>query len=330
MKNINELISYLKDTLHISISLSNNKLNFTKSIPLAIKSNYDIYSMRIQNIDTVLLRTKEEDVRSIKKHLNLFEQSLSIPIVLHVEHISNSTKKYLIENGIPFVSEQSIYLPQLLIHFNNFKEKYKKIKNKKLSKLAQTILISLIMHKQNEININDSAIMFNVTKMSTSRALNELVDFEYLEVAQTGRSKEYFLKYTIDIEKLFIELKNPVIDSVYIKFDDLNYFDKKTLTSFSALSRYANITDNQLIYAIEKSYFNKIIKKNNRITIYDKEYDNNLIQVELWRYNPQILDKDLTDPISLYLSLKDKVDIYDTRANDAMTELYKRIEGVLN
>ncbi|MEA3522542.1 MAG: hypothetical protein U9R50_06180, partial [Campylobacterota bacterium] len=76
MKNINELISYLKDTLHISIDISNNKLNFTKSIPLAIKSNYDIYNVKIQNIDTVLLSTNEEDVGSIKKHLNLFEQSL--------------------------------------------------------------------------------------------------------------------------------------------------------------------------------------------------------------------------------------------------------------
>ena len=330
MKNINELVSYLKDTLHISIGISNNKLNFTKSIPLAIKNNYDIYNIKLQNIDTVFLSTNEENVRSIKKHLNLFEQSLSIPIVLHIGHISNSTKRYLIENGIPFVSEQSIYLPQLLIHFNDFNEKYKNIKNKKLSKLAQTILISLISNKQNQININDSAVIFNVTKMSTSRALKELADFEYLEVKHIGRGKEYFLKYSIDIEKLFIELKNPVMDSVYIKFDDLSYFNKKVLTSFSALSRYANITSNKPIYAIEKDYFNKIIKKDNQITIYDKEYDNNLIQIELWRYNPQLTNEDLTDPISLYLSLKDKIDIYDFRANDAMAELYNKIKGMLN
>jgi len=330
MKNINGLISYLKETLHISVSISDRRLDFSKSLPFAIKSNYDIFNIKIKNIEMVLLSTNEDDIRSVKKHLNLFEESLSIPIVLHIEHISGSTKKYLIENGIPFVSEESIYLPQLLIHFNDFKEHYKKVKNKKLSKLAQTILISLIINRQHEIDINSSATMFHVTTMSTSRALNELVDFGYLEVKSIGRRKDYFLKHFLDVEKLFMELKNPVVDTIYIKYQDLDYFDKKVEASYSALSKYANITNNTPIYAIEKDYFNMLIKKDNPITIYDKEYDNNLIQVELWRYKTQISKEGIADPISLYMSLKDNIDIYDSRVNDAMHELYNRIKGMIN
>lgn len=330
MKNINELISYLKNTLHMGVIVSNEKLDYLKSLPLAIKSNYDIYNVKIQNISTALLSTNEDDIRSIRKHLTLFEESLSIPIVLHIEHISSSTKKYFIENGIPFVSQESIYLPQLLIHLNDFKKNYKKVRTKKLSKLAQMILITLIVKRQYEIDINSSAAMFDVTKMSTSRALNELVDFNYLDVEPFGRKKEYLLKNHIDLEKLFTELKTPVMDIVYIKSQDLGYFDKKIEASYSALSKYANITNNRSIYAIEKSYFNKLIKKDNQITVYDKEYDNNLIQIELWRYETQISDKKIADPISLYLSLKDKLDVYDTRANDAMDELYRKIEGMIN
>lgn len=330
MKNINGLISYLKNTLHISVSISDSKLDYAKSLPFAIKSNYDIHNLKIHNISIALLSTNEDDIGSIKKHLNLFEQSLSIPVVLHIEHISSSTKKYLIENGIPFVSEESIYLPQLLIHFNDFKEYYKKVRSKKLSKLAQTILISLIINRQHEIDINSSATMFDVTKMSTSRALNELVDFKYLNVETLGRKKEYFLKQSIGIEKLFMELKDPVVDRIYIKSEDLNYFDEKVVASYSALTKYSNIINNQPIYAIEKEHFNKLLKKDNPITIYDKGYDNNLIQLELWRYRAQIADNDIADPISLYMSLKDKIDIHDSRSNDAMNELYTKIQGMIN
>lgn len=330
MKNINSLISYLKSTLHISVNVSDDKLDYTKPIPIAIKSNYDIFNLKIHNKHTALLSTNEEDIGSIKKHLNIFEKSLSIPVVIHIEHISSSTKKYLIENGIPFVSEETIYLPQLLIHFGDLNEKYKKVKGKKLSKLAQTILISLIIKKQDEITINSSASMFNVTKMSTSRALNELFDFEYLEVENIGRTKEYFLKSHIEIEKLLLDLKDPIINTVFIKHQDLNYFDKKMEASYSALNKYTNITNNVPIYAIEKSYFDKLVKKDNPISIYDKEYDSDLIQIELWRYKPEISDDSIVDPISLYMSLKDKIDVYDSRANDAMSELYNRIQGMLN
>jgi len=329
MKNITKLIEYLKNTLHIDVSIRNKKLNYTKSIPLIIKINYDIFNLRIDNKNIVLLSTKEDDILSIKKNLKLFRESLSIPIIMHIENISDSTKKYLIENNIPFVSEKVIYLPQLLIYFNDFKRKYEKIKDKKLSKLAQIILISFIVNKQDEVNIADSANVFNVTKMSIGRALMELENFGYLKVKKIGRLKKYF-KQPINIEKMFRELKNPVTTTLYIKREDLNIFDKKVEASFSALTRYANITNSQPIYAIEKSYFKQVTNKNDKFIIYDKKYDDNLIQIELWRYNPSITNENIVDPISLYLSLEDKIDVDDSRANDAIIEVYNKIKGMLN
>jgi len=329
MKNINMLISTIENILHINVTVNNDKLNYTKSIPLAIKSNYDIYHVKIENIDTVILSCKE-NITSVKKHLLLFSEALSLPIILEINNINAITKKYLIENGISFISEDSIYLPQLLIYLNSFKENYKIKRNKKLSKLAQTILISLIVNKQNEIDINSSAKIFNVTSMSTSRALKELDEFDYLDVELVGRKKEYFLKKDIDIDKVLSELKNPVIDTVYIKNEDLKYFEKKVEASYYALSKYTNITNNKPIYAIQKEYFDKIIKEDNSITIYDKEYDNNLIQVELWRYSTIVNNTNTVDYISLYLSLKDNINIEDCRLTDAMNELYNKIKSMIN
>ncbi len=330
MKNINGLISFLKETLHISVSISDDKLEYIKPLPHAIKSNYDIYNVRIQNTDVALLSVDEDGIRSIKKHLSLFERSLSIPIVLHIKRISSSTKRYLIENGVSFVSERSIYLPQLLIHLNDLKEYHRKERNKRLSKLAQIILITLIIQGQRKIDIQSSAEMFDVARMSTSRALKELVEHEYLDVESIGRKKEFFLKKVMDVEKLMLELKDPVADMIFIRSQDLDRFDKKVVSSYSALSRYTNITNSQPIYAIEKEYFNKLMQEGDPIATYDKGYDDDLAQVELWRYRTQISDDNIADPISLYVSLKDKTDVHDSRVSDAMSELYKKIQEMIS
>ncbi len=332
MKKINEYILDIKNNLHLNVVLGTKEINFLKSVPLAIKSRYDIYNIKIENIDCIILICNK-DIKSIKKHLTIFNNAIDLPIIIAINKISTSNRKYLIENNISFISSESIYLPQLLIYIKNVNDRYKKIKNKKLSKLAQTILISALINREYrdyEMDIESSALFWNVTKMSSSRALKELVEFDYLSNEALGRKKYYFLKDDIDVDKLLSEIKNPIVSTVYIKSTDLIYFEEKVEASYTALSKYTNITNSKLIYAINKSYFDNIIQKDNEITIYDDEYDNNLIQVELWRYNPDIniMNSDIVDKISLYISLKDKVGVEDSRVNDAMNDLYNQIKGI--
>jgi hypothetical protein len=335
MKNINEIVLHIKNILNVNVIIDNSKINFSKSVPLAIKSRYNMYTLKIENIDSIVLVCKE-DIQSIKKHLSLFNEAIDLPIIVAIENINTSIRKYLIENHIPFISKESIYLPQLLIYLNNLDDRYKKIKNKKLSKLAQTILISSLFNrkyidKDYEMDIETSSHLWNVTKMSSSRALNELVEFEYLTNSTLGRKKYYFIKENIDIDKLLKDIRNPIINTIYIKVKDLIYFEKKVEASYTALSKYTNITDNKIVYAIEKNYFDKVIKKDNEITIYDDEYDNDLIQIELWRYEPYmnlINNNNIVDKISLYISLKNKIDIEDSRLNEAINELYNQIKGM--
>ena len=329
MKNTNELISYLGRTLHLDVSISHMKLEYKKSLAVAIKSSYEIFSIKIESVNIVVLHTREQDLQSIKKHLSLFREALSLPIVLSIENISGSTKKYLIENSISFISDESIYLPQLLIYLKDINTKKKKNTNKKLSKLAQTILIYVYSQNYFELDINESANLFNVTKMSTSRALNELVDFDLLTKESIGRKNEYSLNHDIEIDTMISRLKSPVQDRVFIKEEDLGYFEKKVKASYSALSVYTNITNNKPIYAVEKKQFDKTVKQDNPISIYEKEYDNELIEVELWRYSPLQIQNDIVDKISLYLSLKDNVSVEDSRVMDAMSELYNDIKGMI-
>jgi hypothetical protein len=327
MKN---LIDILENTLHLKVYKKDTDFDYKKSIPFIIKKSYDISSINIENIDCVVLTPNDEDIKSIKKHLSLFSESLTMPIILNISDVTNSTKKYLIDNNISFVSNDAIYLPQLLIYLKDISNKPKKKIHTKISKLAQMILIFELLKKDtNEIDIYNCAEKFNVTQMSASRSLKELYEFNYLKLEPTGRKKIYHLNSDINIDEILQVLKNPKIEDIYIKDSDLKYFDTQILSSYSALSYYTDIINNENIYAIDKEYFTKYINKNNQIEIYNEKYDNSLIQIELWKYQPTLIQENIIDPISLYLSLKEDFDKEDTRLQNSIDELYNKIKGMI-
>lgn len=100
---------------------------------------------------------------------------------------------------------------------------------------------------------------------------------------ETIEKRYIHLNSDINIDEILLTLKNPKIEDIYIKDIDLKYFDTQILSSYSALSYYTDIMNNENIYAIDKEYFTKYINKNNQIEIYNKKYDNSLIQIELWK-----------------------------------------------
>jgi hypothetical protein len=330
MKKIDILISKLQETFHLHVRYVEKDLQYSKSIPMAIKSNYDIFTIDMLGTTIVVLHTKDTDIKSIKKHLHLFEDALSMPIVFSSETVTPSMQKYLIDEGIPFITEQSIYLPQLFMHLQTIKSPYTLNKNDKLSKLAQVLLISLITNNKYSIDINAGAEQFKVSTMSMSRTLKELALFEYLDIKTEGRKKYYYLAKNLDTEKLLNTMKSPVMETVYLKQDQLQLVDMKVKASYAALSVYTNITNYKPIYAMEKRYFYDVKKEHSEITLYDNEYDSEIVAIELWRYDPHLIQDNITDMISLYLSLKENVNNNDSRILDAMDELYQKIEEMIN
>ena len=330
MKKIDILISKLQDTFHLNVRYVKKDLQYTKSIPMAIKRNYDIFTIDILNTTIVVLHLKDPDIKSIKKHLHLFEEALSMPIVFSSETLTPSMQKYLVNEGIPFITEQSIYLPQLFMHLQTIKSPYTLNNNDKLSKLAQAVIISLIINKQYNIDIYSGAEELKISNMSMSRTLKELTLFGYLDFKKEGRKKHYFLTKNINTKELLDAMKNPVMETVYLKQEQLSLFNKKVKASYHALSVYTNITNYKPIYAMKKRYFYDIKKEHSEITLYDNEYDGDIIAVELWRYDPHIIENNIADMISLYLSLKESINNNDSRTLDAMDELYQKIEEMIN
>ena len=324
-----EIVDLLKNRLHLNIKQTNISLEYKGKIPFLLKKKYDIKTIEIESINCVVLTVDEENIQSIKKHFTLFSNSLTLPIVLYINHVSNSIQKYLIENNIPFISQESIYLPQLLIYVQN---KITQIpsSSKPLSKLAQQVLIFNIVHKKKDkIDIQSTAKVFSVTNMSASRALKELNEYKLFSVEAIGRKKIYSIKDNLDLNTIISVLKTPIVEEVYIKNQDILSLEHIYLSSFSALSYYTNITNSEKIYAIEKQYFEAQIKKDKKISLYDKQYDTDLIKIELWNYSPISIHEKVIDPLSLYLILEENINDEDTRLVNAYKELKEQVKGIL-
>ena len=326
MKN---LITLLTTQCNLHVEEKKNALDVFKSIPLAIKSFYHLHVLKIEHLDCLVLETNEPSVRALKKHLLLFGSSVPMPIILYVPNLSGSMRRYLLENNIAYATKESFYMPQLLIHLKDMAHKIAPIKKQeKLSKLAQMIVSYALVTHTYDLEIDTCASQFEVTKMSAGRALNELKAFHMVSLKERGRKKIYILSSSLEFESFIRMLKNPKHATVYLKKNDLLVLKSYVEASFTALSHYANLMTPQTSYAIEKESF-QAMSKRHTLFYAEEAYDSDFSALELWNFNPGLIQKGYIDPLSLYLSLKDDIDTEDTRVADAFTTLEEIIKGCI-
>ncbi len=323
-------IKILRSVLHVDVVPTTNSVIEHIRLPFAIKNKYNIYTIRINNIECVILEIDDQDVVSTKKHLELFSNEIKLPIIFCINNITSPTRRYLIDNNIAFVSNDNIYLPQLLIYLTPPKENRYFAKNRKLSKLSQQIIIFYIVHGLKELDIEACAKMFKVTKMSAGRALNELCEFDIFSLAECGRTKIYHLSYESDIEHILSCVKTPKVKVIYADERALASIQNLSESSYSALSHYTDIMENSKTFAIDKKFFDLQIAKSKLVTYYERAYGNDMLQIEIWKYDPADIQPDVVDEISLYLSMKDELYYEDTRAMNAYNELKNRIIDKFN
>jgi hypothetical protein len=328
MKDIYDLIKQLKNNFHINVTLCNKDIKFNSKIPISIKKSLFIDCVNIEDVKIMVVFMDYKTTFS-KKHIQLLSEASQLPILIVKDTIHKSMTEYFIENKISFVSQNSLYLAPLLIYFKNINKQPKNISNKKLSKSANMILLSYLLNlNEKDLTIKYYQDKFNITAMSASRALIELNENNILDVQTINRAKHYNLKQNIKLDNIIDKLQNPIVSTIFIKSSDLKYFEQKYKTSFDALSQYTNITNQKQIYAIDKTYFNQIQNQHN-ITLYDMAYDNDIIQIELYKYIPYTTNTNIIDPFTLYISIKDTINYEDTRLQDAINELNKKLEQIV-
>lgn len=325
MKIVKQIVKLLEEKLNLKIRIREKPANMS-AIPLAVKHLYQFYTLQIKGIDLLGVYVQNVEMASLKKHLQVIEEKTDMPIVLLVETLSASGRKYLIERHISFVSEDVIYMPRLLIYLDDVvKRKLDYVSHKKLSKLAQQLIVEILIKKKSSVDTHFVISHFDVSKMSASRGLNELDALGFLTVHKQGRQKVYTLSIGT-LDELLVKMRNPVMQELYVEPSTVNQIEGLYESGYSALSYYTNIITQSKVLAIDKKLFDTY-QKENVFPTYDSAYEQDFIKVELWRYAPIVYD-DIVDPFSLYISLQESAE--DERTHDAMNELYNKLNRILD
>ncbi|GAA0180834.1 hypothetical protein SH2C18_34600 [Clostridium sediminicola] len=312
--------AYLRENVDESINI---ELWDSKDyLPLFLLERYTFYKVNILGKACLLIQVIDDipGIDDLKKHLKVIRKSTNEHLVLLFKSISTFRRKSLLESHIPFIIENGqMYLPFLGLDMQKITEKNIK-EIKKFSPMTQLIFLYFLYNKDLSIYATELANIINTSLMTTTRALNELYQLDLLtyEISgKTGRSKVYKRINDIDYyDRGFEYLKNPVNKVVYVEKSEKNL----PFAGLEALSMQSMINPpKRPVRAIFKKFAKEIDQ--NVINNPDKIADMDLIEIEIWDYDPNLLVKDnMVDIVSLTMSIKD---INDERVEQAIEERLK-------
>lgn len=300
--------SYLKENVddHIKINPWLKKNDF----PLFLRNGYNFYEMTILETPCILVEVINESpgIDKLQKQIKQIENLADRQIVLFYKIITRYRRKSLIKNRIAFVIESGqMYLPFLGLDLKIAQEHIEKKVNG-FTTSAQIAYLYFLYHKDEIVNMTEFSKKMGFTKMTASRALNDLYHanlITYEISGMTSRSKEY---KRIPDPEYFLKgrayLKSPAKKIIYVKTAPLDAL----IAGFDALANLSMINPpGHPVMAIDRQQVDtqeiEIVKNIDLIK------DTNLVELQLWDYNPKLFSQEHhVDLMSLYASLKDETD----------------------
>ncbi len=297
-------------------------------LPLHITETYQIdrcellgkafLSLRIRrDKPTLAAMTKQSDWLHLKTGL----RSLFV-----LESVSSYDRKRLIENKTPFlVPGLQMYLPDLGL---DLRENFKIVRGavEKLSLPGQVVVLACILRRIDphaEFTGASLAERFGYTKMTMTRALDEMRHFEFVEV-QGGRrfARHRFLVTGNALwRKAMPVLRSPVKKRIYLDewSAGLDFQAGET-----ALSEQTDLGfSRRAVWAVTSSEWKHLLGSPDIRIIPNVSKDMAHAEFEVWHYAPKLLaEKPFVDPLSLALSLGKHP---DERVDMSIEQLFKLV-----
>ncbi|NQY33705.1 MAG: hypothetical protein HRT37_01795 [Alteromonadaceae bacterium] len=304
----------------------------TDNLPIFLQANYVFKEATLLGETYLLIFSKEKDadesVSSIDTHIQLLKKRYGINIIYIVDNITSYKRRHLIEKKINFVVPgKQLYLPVAATDFREIFQRRNTRTEEQLGPTAQAILLKFLYHDlSTEISSQEIIKILKVTKMTVSRAFNELISFKLATPINQGRNR--LLKFNFQDYKLWDKaqphLVNPVKKAVWIDKFHFQHISKMNLIESGelALSSYSMLMhpeyDTFAVYTKEWGTIKKLFNIEEQTS---REKDS--VRIELWRHDPCLLsNKKIVDPFSLLLSLEEND---DDRIEIAKEEILKEI-----
>ncbi|MBD3841967.1 MAG: hypothetical protein IE909_08790 [Campylobacterales bacterium] len=312
MKTKNEIFEYIQNSTNWKIVPN----NITVNVPLYLKSGYELWGAKIQDICVVFANVKDEtiDIRVHQNAIKRLDELTSCHTVLVFDKLDSRSIEGLIKKHIPFViKDKQIYMPFALLQIQTQNKKNTPLREVSLTIDADVILVGYL---DNQINsgmmIKDIAAAIDRELRATSQALNVLEALRYIQIEAQGRSRYiHFISPMEVYERLKEEAKLPVKYNFFAK----GYIGKKVYSGFTALSNYSTLVEENIkTVAISHKQLTS-----QQLEALECDEDEAQYKIEVWDREPSIFaHNDTINPLYVIRFFKNDE---DERVQEAVEQL---------
>ncbi len=309
----NDIIAYLKSTIDENVEIK--EYANIENVPIYLREAFNFYQGKFLDNSVVLIEPKINNITlpTLRKRLESIKEHIDDHIIILYDSLSDYQRKKLINERIAYIIvNKQMYLPFIVLDLHESNKTKKNNKVGRFSTSGQVVYLYLLYNNR-DITIDELSKILKRTKMTASRALDELYNIKlvtYEIKGKTGR-KRYYRR--IDDPQYFKigypYLKSPVLDKIDIyRYLDISGAFKAGL---SALSEKSMINEpKHKIRAITKTMKKNIKPSYNFFMNNNEKYEKDpVMQIEVWSYDPGILSKTgSVDIVSLKLSLANEKD----------------------
>lgn len=276
-------------------------------LPLNIASRYDAVTAKIISEEYIILfpRSEETSPDDITLHNTALRNALLLRPIFSFSRLDREFASSLKSAKIAYIvpSRQVFIPPSVILESDRAYADDEKPLGAHLTPWAQVVLLDCLLHERlpGVVQFSTLRARLKITPVNLSRASRELERRGLARIIHPGRDAG--IEFTFDKKRIWKKASpvfvSPVRFSVRIKAKV-----KSTIKSgVSALSETTDVVDNNFLTLALSAKEAKKIPTSKTL-----RYEGDV--VEAWRYDPLLLNdnKDIVDPLSLCISLKDSPD----------------------
>jgi DNA-binding transcriptional ArsR family regulator len=316
MKTKKEIFEYIQKSTNWQIVPN----NITVNVPLYLKSVYELWGAKIQDLSLVFASVKDEtiDIRVHQNAIKRLGELTSCHTVLVFDKLDSRSIKSLIKKHIPFViQDKQIYMPFALLQIQTQSMKKASSREASLTSDADVILVGYLDNQINsEMMIKEVAQAIGRELRATSQALKVLEALGYVQIEAKGRSRYiHFISPMEVYERLKEEAKLPVKYNFFAK----GYIGEKVYSGFTALSHYSTLVEEKIkTIAISHKQFTS-----EQLEALECDEDEAEYKIEVWDREPSIFAHN--DMINPWYVLRFFKNDEDERVQEAVEQLDTKI-----
>lgn len=303
--SLSQVRNYL-NRLGISI-IAGEPFDLGKIMPLNIAKRYDAFPAKIINDEYIIMLPHNDDTSpdDIALHNTTLRNALLLRPIFAFSRLDREFASSLKSAKIAYIvpSRQVFIPPCVILESDRAYAEDEKPLGAHLTPWAQVVLLDCLLHERlpGVVQFSTLRARLKITPVNLSRAARELERRGLARIIHPGRDAG--IDFTFDKKRLWNKASpvfvSPVRYTVRIKAK----VKGSIKSGVSALSETTDIVDNNfLTLALIAKEAKKI--PTSKLLRYEGDV------VEAWRYDPLLLNdnKDIVDPLSLCISLKDSPD----------------------